>query len=60
MEEDLLVKLENCRTQLYEVSERALGPVKEQTLPLQNTEANNIKQRLRDFERTVIDFRIEF
>ena len=36
MEEDFLVKLENCKTQLIEVSERALGPVKEAILPLQN------------------------
>jgi len=34
MEEDFLVKLENCKTQLVEVSERALGPVKEAILPL--------------------------
>lgn len=60
MDEDFLVKLENCKTQLYEVSERALGPIKEQILPLQNEEANNIKQRLRDFECQVIDFRVEF
>jgi len=36
MEEDFLVKLENCKTQLVEVSEKALGPVKEAVLPLQN------------------------
>jgi hypothetical protein len=36
MEEDFLVKLENCKTQLIEVSERAFGPVKEAILPLQN------------------------
>lgn len=36
MEEDFLVKLENSKTQLVEVSERALGPVKEAILPLQN------------------------
>jgi hypothetical protein len=34
MEEDFLVKLENCKTQLVEVSEKALGPVKEAILPL--------------------------
>jgi tRNA(Glu) U13 pseudouridine synthase TruD len=34
MEEDFLVKLENCKTQLIEVSEKALGPVKEAILPL--------------------------
>jgi len=36
MEEDFLVNLENCKTQLVEVSEKALGPVKEAILPLQN------------------------
>lgn len=50
MDEDYLVKLENCKTQLVDVSEKALGPVKEQILPLQNKEAQNIKDRLRKFE----------
>lgn len=36
MDEDFLVKLENCKTTLVEVSEKALGPVKEAILPLQN------------------------
>jgi len=44
MDEDFLVKLENCKTHLVEVSEKALGPVKEQILPLQNQEAGNIKK----------------
>ena len=34
MDEDYLVKLENSKTALIEVSERALGHVKEQILPL--------------------------
>ena len=34
MEEDFLVKLENSKTALVEVSEKALGPVKEQIIPL--------------------------
>jgi len=34
MDEDYLVKLENAKTDLNEVSERALGPVKETILPL--------------------------
>jgi hypothetical protein len=34
MEEDYLVKLENSKTALKDVSERALGPVKEAILPL--------------------------
>lgn len=36
MDEDFLVKLENSKTHLIEVSEKALGPVKEAILPLQN------------------------
>lgn len=34
MDEDFLVKLENSKTALAEVSEKALGPVKESILPL--------------------------
>jgi len=34
MDEDFLVKLENSKTALVEVSEKALGPVKEAILPL--------------------------
>lgn len=49
MDEDFLVKLENSKTSLVDVSEKALGPVKEQILPLQNQEAGNIKQRLSKF-----------
>lgn len=44
MDEDFLVKLENSKTALVEVSEKALGPVKEAILPLQNQEAGNIKK----------------
>lgn len=44
MDEDFLVKLENSKTALAEVSEKALGPVKETILPLQNEEAGNIKK----------------
>lgn len=60
MEEDFLVKLENNKTALADVSEKALGPVKEQILPLQNKEATNIKDRLRKFEIKVAEFRQEF
>jgi dynein heavy chain len=60
MEEDFLVKLENSKTSLVDVSERALGSVKEQILPLQNQEAGNIKQRLSRFAVTVQEFRNEF
>lgn len=34
MEEDFLVKLENSKTSLVEVCAEAIGPVKEQILPL--------------------------
>lgn len=60
MEEDLLVRLENCKTTLVEVSEKALGPVKEAILPLQNQEAGNIKKKLRDFVGKVAEYRIKF
>lgn len=60
MEEDFLVKLENSKTSLVDISEKALGPVKEQILPLQNQEAGNIKQRLSRFAVTVQEFRNEF
>lgn len=60
MEEDFLVKLENSKTALVDVSEKALGPVKEAILPLQNKEATNIKDRLRKFEIKVAEFRQDF
>ena len=60
MEEDFLVKLENSKTALVEVSEKALGPVKEQILPLQNKEAGNIKDELRKFDISVREYRLEF
>lgn len=60
MPEDYLVKLEHSKTQLVEVSEKALGPVKEQILPLQNQEATNIKKELKEFARKIDDFRKGF
>lgn len=60
MDDDYLVKLENSKTALIEVSERALGPVKEKILPLQTQEATNIKKRLMDFELRVSEYRTEF
>jgi hypothetical protein len=60
MEEDFLVKLENCKTSLVEVSERALGPVKEAILPLQNQEAGNIKKKLHEFIKKVAEYRMKF
>ena len=49
MKEDYLVLLENCKTDLIDVSDRALGPTKEQILPLQGKEANNVKDNRRKF-----------
>lgn len=60
MDEDFIVRLENCKTTLLEVSEKALGPVKEAILPLQNQEAGNIKKKLLDFVKKVAEYRIKF
>ena len=60
MNQDFLVLLENCKTDLIDVSDRALGPTKEQILPLQSKEANNVKERRRVFQTKVIEFRKEF
>jgi hypothetical protein len=49
MEEDFLVVLETSKSGLKDVAEKALGPVKESILPLQNSEAENIKGRLARF-----------
>lgn len=60
MDTDLLVHLENSKTVLVEVSQDALGRVKEKILPFQTKEASNIKDRLRKFEIKVGEFRLEF
>jgi dynein heavy chain len=60
MEEDYLVTLETNKSQLKDVAEKALGPVKESILPLQNQEAQNIKGRLARFGVVVQEFRIKF
>jgi hypothetical protein len=60
MEGDYLVMLENSKTALVEVSEKALGPVKEAILPLQTAEAKDIKDRLRKFEIRVSEYRMDF
>lgn len=49
MNQDFLVLLENCKTDLIDLADRALGPTKEQILPLQSKEANNVKDRRRKF-----------
>jgi len=60
MDEDFLVTLETNKSQLKDVAEKALGPVKESILPLQNQEAQNIKGRLARFGVIVQEFRIKF
>jgi len=60
MDTDLLVHLENSKTVLVEVSQDALGRVKEKILPFQTKEASNIKDRLRKFEIKVGEFRLDF
>jgi len=57
---DYIIKLENNKTALVEVSEKALGPIKEAILPLQTQEARAIKDRLRGFAIKVGEFRLEF
>lgn len=60
MDEDFLVVLETSKSMLKDVAEKALGPVKESILPLQNQEAENIKHRLSRFGVVVQEFRIKF
>ena len=60
MKEDYLVLLENCKTDLIDVSDRALGPTKEAILPLQGKEANNVKDNRRKFQLKVIEYRRVF
>lgn len=59
-DDDYLVILENCKTSLNDVSERALGHVKETILPQQKQEATNIKEDLKKFELKLAEFRLEF
>lgn len=59
-DDDYLVKLENAKTALVEVSERALGPTKEAILPLQTAEAKDIKVRLRNFATKIQEYRMAF
>ena len=60
MKEDYLVELENCKTDLVDVSDRALGPTKEAILPLQGKEANNVKDNRRKFQIKVFEYRKTF
>ena len=52
-----LLNLKTTKLFLAEVSEKALGPVKEQILPLQNQEARNIRKELEQFQVKIINFR---
>ena len=49
MQQDYFVLLENSKADMIEVADKALGPTKEAILPLQNKEANNVKDRRRKF-----------
>ena len=57
---DLLVTIENARTELEDTADNALGPVKEAILPLQSKESDNVKFRVREFQVKVLDYRLEF
>jgi len=57
---DFVIRLENAKTALVDVSEKALGPDKEAILPLQTQEARAIKDRLRAFAIKVGEYRLEF
>jgi len=57
---DLLVTIENARTELEDTADKALGPIKEAILPLQSKESDNVKMRVRAFQVKVLDFRLEF
>lgn len=57
---DLLVTIENARTELEDTADNALGPIKEAILPLQSKESDNVKVRVRQFQVKVLDYRLEF
>jgi dynein heavy chain len=59
-EDDFLVILENSKTQLIDVAEKALGPIKGKILPIMTKEAENIKSEVRGFRLKVDDYRQEF
>ena len=57
---DLLVTIENARTELDDTADNALGPIKEAILPLQSKESDNVKVRVRSFQIKVLEYRMEF
>ena len=57
---DFVVKIENSKTFLNEVAEKALGTVKESILPLQKSEAENVKDRREKFKSKTLQFRMDF
>jgi hypothetical protein len=59
-EDDFLVILENSKTKLIDVAEKALGPVKGKILPIMTKESENIKSEVRGFKLKIGDFREEF
>lgn len=60
MDADYLVGLENSKTALVDVSEKALGSVKEAILGMQKQEAASLKDKQKDFYKRVLDYRNEF
>lgn len=57
---DFNTKLDLAKTTLTEVSDRAMRQVKEQILPLQKMEGDNVKLRREKFLSEVKSFRYEF
>jgi hypothetical protein len=60
MDADYLVSLENSKTALVDVSEKALGSVKESILGMQKQEAASLKDKQKDFDKRVFEYRNEF
>jgi hypothetical protein len=60
MDTDYLVGLENSKTALADVSEKALGSVKEAILGMQKQEAASLKDKQKDFDKRVYEYRNEF
>lgn len=57
---DYNLKCDTAKTTLSEISEKAMRQVKEQILPLQKMEGDNVKERKEHFYLRVIKFKNEF
>jgi hypothetical protein len=57
---DYNLKCDTAKTFLIEVSDKAMRQVKEQILPLQKMEGDNVKYNKEVFYSRVLKFRIEF